>query len=209
MSNVINLKKQDIINLKKADNNPLTHVCAGVNWGKVTRSAFFGFGSSLVDVDLDLSAGLLDDRGNPVTEPVCYYNHHEAGVSHSGDDQEGDVENDGLDNEVISIDLTRVNPSVDHIPLVLNDFRKELDNFGELPHLEVRIYEGTPTRVDRVIATFDIKDNANLSSAQAMVLGNLRRNIDGSFDFEAIGEPQPNTGLENLITKAFRIAKKH
>ncbi|MFS1429199.1 TerD family protein [Vibrio splendidus] len=209
MSNVINLKKQDVINLKKVDNNPLVHVCAGVNWGMVERKGLFGFGTKLEAVDLDLSIGLLDDRGQAVSEPVCYYNHFEQGITHSGDDQEGDVENDGLDNEVIVIDLSKVNPSVDHLPLVLNDFRKELENFGELPHLEVRIYEGTPTRVDRVIATFNIKDHANLSNAQALAIGNLRRNLDGSFDFEALGEPQPNTGLEALITKTFRIAKKH
>lgn len=214
MSQVINLQKKQVINLSKHKPG-LSRVCVGVNWGQVLREqnvgGFLGFGSRTemkpTPVDLDISAGLLDASGSPVHSPVCYYNHDEPGLHHSGDDLEGDIVNDGIDNEVIEIDFSRVSANVSHIPVVLNDFRRELKNFGELPHLEIRIYEGTPTRVDNVIATFNIKNNEDLNNAQAVVLGNFSR-VNGEFQFEAIGKSEPNTRLEDLIQRGFKIASK-
>ncbi len=45
-------------------------------------------------------------------------------VKHSGDDLTGDVNgDDGLDNEVITVDFSQLEPNVEHVAMVLNSYR--------------------------------------------------------------------------------------
>lgn len=62
----IRLEKGQRINLEKNNGSKLTQFCVGCNWGAVTKKAFFGLSSSVVDVDLDLSCLLFDAEGKPV-----------------------------------------------------------------------------------------------------------------------------------------------
>jgi len=59
----INLTKGQRIDLRKASGAILTDFCVGVNWGGIETKAFFGLSKKVQEVDLDLSAALLDTNG--------------------------------------------------------------------------------------------------------------------------------------------------
>jgi tellurium resistance protein TerZ len=50
-----------------------------------------------------------------------------------------------LDNEVITVDFSQLEPNVEHVAMVLNSYRGQ--DFGTIPFASIRIYEGTPTNV--------------------------------------------------------------
>jgi tellurium resistance protein TerZ len=112
-------------------------------------------------------------------------------LKHSGDDRQGDVGgDDGLDNEVISVDLNRVDSRIDKIFFFLNIYLNQGQNFdfSNIPFAKIRMYEGTPSRVNSVHSNFDIVTDATYSGKGAMVMGKLYRK-NGDWKFDAIGEP--------------------
>lgn len=76
-------------------------------------------------VDLDASCAQFDAQGNIIDK--VWFRHlasNDGAIKHSGDDLTGDMDgDDGLDNEVITVDLHKVNPRTDKIAFVLNSFR--------------------------------------------------------------------------------------
>lgn len=207
---VISLVKGQKIDLRKSSGEALTNFCVGVNWGAIEsyKSGFMGIGQKKVveDVDLDLSCILIDNQGKMIdwiyspayngylsknNLPLGKLNTLDNALIHSGDDTIGDVGgDDGLDNEIISIDLTRVNNQVEKIFFFLNIYLKQGQNFdfSHVPFAKIRMYEGTPKKVVNVHSSYDIVTNDDYRGKGALVLGKLyRKNSDWKFD--AIGEP--------------------
>ncbi len=125
----IRLEKGQRINLEKSNGSKLTDFCVGCNWGAIVSGGFLGFGKTVQDVDLDLSCVMVDANGNLVDHiysplykheflarygmPPGKIDSNERALHHSGDDLKGDqAGDDGLDNEIITVDLNRVNPNV-------------------------------------------------------------------------------------------------
>jgi tellurium resistance protein TerZ len=54
-----------------------------------------------------------------------------------------------LDNEVITVDFSQLEPNVEHVAMVLNSYRGQ--DFGTIPFASIRIYEGTPTNVKKFL----------------------------------------------------------
>jgi tellurium resistance protein TerZ len=103
---------------------------------------------------------------------------------------------DGLDNEIITVDFSRLNPSVSYVAFVLNSFQGH--DFGTIPFASIRIYEGTPTRVNEVFATFDIANGSGFAGHVSMVMGVFyKKNSD--WKFNAVGEPTKDRKLEQTI----------
>ena len=102
----VNLVKGQKISLKKDDGSALNSFCVGANWGAIEKKGFFG--TKKVAVDLDLSAALFDSNKN--LAGVVYFGELQApGIKHSGDDLTGDIDgDDGLDNEVIEVNLSQI-----------------------------------------------------------------------------------------------------
>jgi tellurium resistance protein TerZ len=194
----INLVKGQKISLVKDNGQPLTSFCVGANWGMITSKGFFG-GVKKEAVDLDLSVGLYD--ATKEFKGVVYYGRLSAlGVIHSGDDRTGDAEgDDGLDNEVISIDLSQIPDDIEHIAFVLNSF--EGHDFSTIPFASIRLYEGTPTQVSSVVASYNIASDAQYSGSTAMILGKLYRH-NGEWKFGAIGEPTQDGDLQAALQSA-------
>lgn len=129
----INLSKGQKIDLRKESGEQLTNFCVGVNWGAIEtiKKGFFGSKKVIEDVDLDLSCILTDSQGNMVdyiyspdynaflqqnNYPLGKLSTNDGALKHSGDDRKGDSGgDDGLDNEVISLDLNRVSANVEKI----------------------------------------------------------------------------------------------
>lgn len=191
----LTLQKGQRISLEKADGGQLSQVCVGVNWGAIEVKGFFG-GIKKEAVDLDASCATFDGQKN-VLEIVYFGQLKGQGISHSGDDLTGDMDgDDDLDNEIITVDLTKIKTNVEQIVFVLNSFRGH--DFKSIPFASIRLYEGTPTRVDNVIATFDIANDARFAGSVSMVMGKLYKK-DGSWKFSAIGDATSDKRLEATI----------
>ncbi len=223
----INLQKGQKIDLRKETGESLTNFCIGVNWGAIetTKSGLFGFGTKKVieDVDLDLSCVLLDTAGNVVdwlyspdyngwlsqnNMPLGKLQSNDGALRHSGDDRQGDVGgDDGLDNEVITVDLNRVNPGVEKIYFFINIYLSQGQNydFAQIPFAKIRMYEGTPTRVNSVFSNYDIVTDSNYRGKRAIILAKLYKR-NGEWKFDAIGDATDDNIFVQTID---RISKEY
>jgi tellurium resistance protein TerZ len=176
----INLVKGQKINLKKENGSAITKFCAGANWGVMPN------GDS---VDLDLYVASFDSNKNTV-EIIGWGEQWESRVGamqHSGDDLIGDEGgDDGLDNEIVTVDLSRLQSSVEKIAVFLTSFRGQ--DFSTIPHAAVRIYEGTNEKVTNVIANYAIGKEPSFAGHVVMVLGLFYKH-NGEWKFNAVGTP--------------------
>ena len=191
----ISLEKGQRISLEK-NGNGLDSVCVGVNWGAIEKKGFFG--TKKVAVDLDASISLHGADKQPID--VVFYGQlssKDGSIKHSGDDLTGDLDgDDGLDNEIITINLKKIPASVEKLAIVLNSFQGQ--DFSQVPFASVRLYEGTPTRVDSVMASYNIASEDKFKGSVSMILGVLYRN-KGDWKFKAIGEPTKDRKLQDTI----------
>ena len=128
---------------------------------------------------------------------VYFGNLQEDGIIHSGDDTVGDVDgDDGLDNEVIAVNLNQIPADIDQVVFVLNSYDGK--DFATIPFASIRLYEGTPTNVNEVVATYNITSDAQFKGFISMVLGKLYRR-NGEWKFSAIGEPTQDAKLEGTL----------
>lgn len=185
--NGINLKKGSSIKLEK-DGRKLQNICIGLNWGAIPRTGIMGalMGNSIA---VDLDGAITTFTGNRIVETIYFKRLYSAdgSIRHSGDDLTGDLNgDDGLDNEVITIDLSSVHHEIDTIFIYLNSY--EGQNFGEIPYSKLRIYEGSPSHVEDVMATFNLSLEEKFKGYVSMVMGKLTRKGD-DWGFTTIGEP--------------------
>lgn len=212
----IRLEKGQRINLEKSNGTKLTNFCVGCNWGAiVTGGGFFGFGKSVTDVDLDLSCVMFDANGQLVDHiysplyktsflarygmPPGKLDSLNRALHHSGDDLKGDQGgDDGLDNEIITVDLSRVDPRVSQIFFFLNNCGSE--DFSQIPYASIRMYEGTPERVKEVFASYDVAADPKFRGMTALVMGKLYKRA-GEWKFSAIGDAYPDSNLCETIKR--------
>jgi tellurium resistance protein TerZ len=217
----INLQKGQRINLEKETGAKLQQFCVGCNWGAITvPGKFLGIGKKTVDVDLDLSCVMFDTAGkmcdhlySPLYRneflskyglPPGKLDSLDGAMHHTGDDRSGDTDgDDGLDNEIITVDLQQVNSNVKQIFFFLNNCGSE--DFSQIPYASIRMFEGRPDRVDKVFAAYNVSADAAYKGKTALVMGELYKHSD-TWKFNAIGDayPHPNLGVTiQLISKQY------
>lgn len=211
----INLQKGQRIDLRKNSGETLTKFCVGVNWGAIEKKAFFGLSKNVTDVDLDLSCVLLDGDGKPCDhlysplyrpEILAKFNlpagklvSLHGALRHTGDDLAGDKGgDDGLDNEIITVDLSMVDASVSQIFFFLNNVGAE--DFSQIPYAKIRMYEGTPTHVKEVFASYNVSAEPNYAGKKALIMGKLYKK-DNEWKFNAIGDPTEDSFLGQTIQR--------
>ena len=176
----------------------MQNVCVGINWGAIEKKGFLGLGGSKEAVDLDASCALFDDARKLMD--VVYFGNlksKDGAVKHSGDDLTGDMDgNDGLDNEVITLDFSVLKNNISYVAFVLNSFRGQ--DFGNIPFASIRIYEGNPKQVNEVFATYDIAHDKGFAGHVSMVMGVFYKK-NNEWKFNAIGEPTRDKKLEDTI----------
>ncbi|WP_029283882.1 TerD family protein [Pedobacter sp. R20-19] len=194
----INLQKGQRISLEKSNGSKLQNVCVGINWGAIEKKGLFGFGSSKEAVDLDASCALYNE--NKQLLEVVYFGNLKSkngSVKHSGDDLTGDMGgDDGLDNEIITLDFSQLDANVAYVAFVLNSFRGH--DFGTIPFASIRIYEGTTKQVTEVFAKYDIANGSNFAGHVSMVMGVFYKK-NNEWKFNAIGEPTKDKKLEDTV----------
>lgn len=211
---MINLSKGGRINLSKDDNgNSLDKVFFGANWGAIKTSGFMGFGGGTKAVDLDASIIVYDSQKRKMeTVYFGYQMSSDGAIRHSGDDLVGDTDgDDGMDNETISVEFSKLNPSANYLVFILNSYRHQ--KFDEIPYMALRIYTTSngrpvsrPSDTPNVLASYNLKnDNGDpdmtFRGREAIVLG-VAYKKDGEWKFKALG----NTGgwasireIENVV----------
>ena len=211
----IKLEKGQRINLEKSNGSCMTQFCVGCNWGAIVTKGFLGLTKNVQDVDLDLSCVMLDANGNlcdhiysPLYRtdflgrygmPAGKVDSNDFALHHSGDDLKGDQSgDDGLDNEIITVDLNRVSPNVQQIFFFLNNCGRE--DFSQIPYASIRMYEGTPTRVKEVFAQYDVAAEPRYAGATAVIMCKLYRH-NGEWKFSAIGDAYPDPNLCETIRR--------
>ena len=204
----IRLEKGQRINLEKDNGAKLTSFCVGCNWGAiiVEKTGFLGFGTKKeeLDVDVDLSFVMTDSNGKLVDalySPLYKKEFFQAAglpigkdwsadksMYHTPDDTEGDKGgDDGLDNEIITVDLTKVNPVIDQIFFFLNIYQPRNIDFQRIPYVAIRMYEGTPKKVKSIFAQYDVAKENQFMGKNALIMGKLYRR-NGDWKFAAIGD---------------------
>lgn len=197
MSGII-LAKGQRVSLAKTDGTALTKVCIGLNWGAIEKSGLLGFGAKKVAVDLDATVGCFSSNGN-LNEAISFkkLKSNNGSIVHSGDDLTGDMDgDDGLDNEVITVNLEAVDSATETLAFILNSFNGQ--DFKDIPFATIRIYEGTPERVDNILATYDIANDSKFAGSVSMIMGKFYRH-NGNWKFNAIGEPDNTRRLEETL----------
>jgi tellurium resistance protein TerZ len=214
----INLSKGQKIDLRKESGAELTNFCVGANWGAIESKGFFGLSTNKTNVDLDLSCILIDNNNNlcdHIFSPL--YNIEilqkfglpkgklataDNAIRHTGDDLQGDSGgDDGLDNEILTVDLTKLNPNVTKIYFFLNNVGKE--DFSMIPYAKIRMFEGTPTRVNSVFASYNISAEPQFKGKTALILGKLYKRND-QWKFDAIGDPTEDSFLGQTIHRIIK-----
>ena len=219
----INLKKGQRIDLRKTSGTLLRNFCVGANWGAielhVEEGGIFGFGkrksSKMIKVDLDLSCILVNNTNemcdhiySPQYKPELLQKFSlpkgklttiDGALKHSGDDVEGDKEgDDNLDNEIITVDLGKINSNVSKIFFFLNNVGKE--DFSQIPYAKIRMYEGTSTHVNEVFASYNLSAETQYSNKKALIMGKLVKN-ENEWNFTAIGDATDDTFLGQTIKR--------
>lgn len=193
----INLSKGEKINLTKTASNEtrgLTNLCVGLDWGMISS----WLGMSKESVDLDASIIIYDENKN-VLDTVYYGNKTSAGIRHSGDDTGGDAVDDDSDNEVITCDLTKVDPRAKTLMVVLHSFSKQ--SFDTIPYTRIRVYTGKPNKPTEVLARLDLAKEPAFKGKIAMVMGAVEK-INNEWTFRAIGKETSDTSLGETRTTA-------
>lgn len=214
----INLTKGQRIDLRKASGASLTDFCVGVNWGGIETRGFLGLTKKIEDVDLDLSAALIDTKGalcdhiySPLYLPDLLAKcglppgkliAANGALKHTGDDRAGDSGgDDGLDNEIITVSLNQVPANVAQIFFFLNSCGNE--DFSMIPYAKIRMFEGTPTNVKEVFASYNVAAESQYKGKRALILGRLYRKAS-EWKFAAIGDPTEDTFVGQTVVRIAR-----
>lgn len=172
---VLNLKKNDVLNLTKKEPG-LEKVVLGAGWDISLNGSTF---------DLDISAFLLEQNGkvNNIGEDVIYFNNmNSQGIHLCGDNRTG--AGDG-DDERIEIDLKQIKQSVSRIIFVVTIFeaREKRQTFGMIDNSYIRLLDEKNN--EREICRFNLKENG--STATAMVFAELFKE-NNEWHFKALGD---------------------
>lgn len=222
----IRLEKGQRINLEKETGAKLTNFCVGCNWGAITEKRFFGLSTHVVDVDLDLSCLMFDAEGKPIDHiwsPLYRFGDRKIGLPngklgsidralhHTGDDLTGDQDgDDGLDNEIITVDLNSVSSNVNSIVFFLNIYNNNEygGDFSGIPYASIRMFEGTPDKAPKqVFASYNVATKTDCIGMRGLVMGKLyRRNSE--WKFAAIGDAFPDPTIVNTIARVMKDYSK-
>lgn len=198
------LKKGSSIFLER-EGKYLKEVCIGLNWGVILHTSLFGLIKKRESVDLDGSVSTFDKNGK-IIDTIYYHKlrSDDNAIVHSGDDRVGDLDgDDDLDNEIIKIDLNKVDDQVDQIVFYLNSYNGQ--DFAKIPYSKIRIFEGNEEQVDAVFATYNLSYKFSFTGYVSMIMGKLKRDGD-KWKFFTIGEPIKATKIQDIIPV---IQQKH
>lgn len=180
------------INLQKGQRENINAPKFTIGLGWDTNSSSTG-----VDFDLDASVFILGDNKKVLSDGhFIFYNNlksPDGSVEHTGDNLTGD--GDG-DDEQIKIDLTKIDPSVKEICIVvtIHDAETRKQNFGQVRNSFIRIVDDSN---NTELVKYELEEDFSIETA--VEFGRIY-NREGQWKFEAIGMGQKG-GLEDFLNK--------
>ena len=188
----ISLSKGQTLSLAK--NNPgLSRVFMGLGWDAVKKGGFFGglLGGGKQDIDLDASVIVFDANKSPIeTVYFAQMTSRDGSIRHGGDNRTGD--GDG-DDEVIHVDLSRLDPRAAHLVFTVNSFRGQ--TFKEVDNAVARLVDET---TGKEICSFTLKEQG---AHTGVVMASLSKGSDG-WTMKAHGSTATGRTAHDLVAPA-------
>ncbi|MEO9140049.1 MAG: TerD family protein [Jatrophihabitans sp.] len=183
----VNLVKGSRVSLVKQGAPPLAQITMGLGWDPARGGK---------NIDLDASVIAFDHAAKkPAVVWFMHLKEYKGAIRHAGDNLTG--QGDG-DDEQIHIDLMALPPSVTSLVFTITSFRGQ--KFTEVANAFCRLVESNSnTELVRY----------NLSEAQpasAVLMAELRRQPDNTWEMRAIGEFHDAKTVKKLIEPATRHA---
>lgn len=195
----VSLKKGEKVSLAKDVDSGLTRVAFGLGWDERTKKSgllggIFGGGGG-GGIDLDASVVMFDAQTNKVDQVWFQQKKSRDGsVVHSGDNLTGAGEGD---DEVITVDLTRVPDAVQSLVFVVSSFRG--DTFDSIANAFARAVD---VATGRELLRYDISGGG---SHTGMIMAVLSRRT-GSWEVTAIGEAGQSKVFADMLPQMKRHA---
>lgn len=170
---MIELTKGQELVLATEEGQPLGRLQMGLGWDKARTAGFIGTGAP--EIDLDASAVAFADGQ---LADLAFYNNLETrdgSVVHLGDNLSGRGEGD---DEVISVDLSRVHPKVDTIVFLVTSYQGH--TFEWIGNAYCRLVDDNDTELARFTLTGGVPETG-LAMAKIFRDG-------GQWKLRAIGE---------------------
>ncbi len=187
----VSLSKGQALSLSKS-NPGLTRVFMGLGWDPVKKKGgFFGSllgGSGGGAIDLDASVMVFDAARNNI-ESISFRKLKSAdgSIVHGGDNLTG--EGDG-DDEVIRIDLARLDARAVHLVFTVNSFRGQ--TFNEVENAVARLVDDT-NRGE--ICSYTLREQG---AHTGVVMASLSKGPEG-WTMTAHGVPATGRTVEDLV----------
>ena len=180
MTTLLNLQKNDILDLSKKDPS-LKNILSGGGWD-VAKKGFFGFGA---DYDLDLIALLLGEDGKLIksSKSVIYYNDMVGqGIKLHGDNRTGEGEGD---DEKISISLDKLPIECKKVvfAVTIYDAVRRRQSFSKVKNAYVRLVN--EDKGNEEICRYNLTEDGGNNTG--IIFAELFKE-NGNWQFKAIGK---------------------
>ena len=83
----------------------------------------------------------------------------------------------------------------------MNNVGKE--DFSQIPYAKIRMYEGTPTYVKEVFASYNVAAESQFTGKTALIMGKLYKR-DNEWKFNAIGDPTDDAFLGQTVHRIMK-----
>jgi len=191
----ISLTKGQALSLAKT-NPGLSRVFMGLGWDAVKKGGFLGglLGGGKQEIDLDASVIVFDAARNPI-ETVYFgqLKSCDGSIRHGGDNRTGD--GDG-DDEVIHVDLSRLDSRAAHLVFTVNSFRGQ--TFKEVENAVARLVDET---TGKEICSFTLKEQG---AHTGVVMASLSKGADG-WTMKAHGTTANGRTVHDLVAAAKNV----
>ncbi|MGF6435539.1 TerD family protein [Kosakonia sp. 1610] len=185
---MVSLTKNQTVSLSK-QSSALSQLQFGLGWDPIKKKSLFGgLFSGSDSIDLDAGCVLMDSSGNTIDTIWFRKLTSSCGsVVHSGDNLTG--EGDG-DDEVITVNLTRLPSNVEYLAFTVNSFRGQ--TFNDVENAFCRVVDQSGKELARYKLT-------EQGSHTGIVISSLRRN-GGNWDFTAHGHACRGRTIDDMHT---------
>jgi len=185
---MVSLTKNQAVSLSK-QSSALSQLQFGLGWDPIKKKGLFGgLFSGSDSIDLDAGCVLMDSSGNTIDTIWFRKLTSSCGsVVHSGDNLTG--EGDG-DDEVITVNLTRLPGNVEYLAFTVNSFRGQ--TFNDVENAFCRVVDQSGKELARYKLT-------EQGSHTGIVISSLRRN-GGNWDFTAHGHACRGRTIDDMHT---------
>lgn len=192
---MISLSKNATVSLAK-EAPSLTKLHVGLGWDAVQpepSKGIFGWAKATKKVEIDLDASLIMvGADKKVIDNVWFrqLKSKDGSAVHSGDNRTGD--GDG-DDEVITVDLTRVPAAVQHLVFTVNSYSGQ--TFDEVENATIRLLDAA---TQKVVCGYELKEKGRNTG---FVMATVSR-VGNGWEVKALGIPASGTTFHDLLGPA-------